>query len=59
MLSSISNENKTTTTPKVPSLNEGVSKVSLRGAKRRSNPRKGLENKEIATLLTVARNDKT
>jgi hypothetical protein len=31
--------------------------MSLRGAKRRSNPRKDVENEEIATLPSVARND--
>jgi hypothetical protein len=37
-----------------PLPKEGVSKMSLRGAKRRSNPRKSVENKEIATLPTLA-----
>jgi hypothetical protein len=44
--------------PYVRFLQEGVLKMSLRGAKRRSNPRKSVGNKEIDALHTVARNDK-
>jgi len=40
-------------------LKESISKMSLRGAKRRSNPRKSVENKEIPALPTVVRNDQS